>query len=365
DGHKKELDGSNQQQKDFQEKEGRLTALEQEIKEEKQHIELLLAEKRQLDHELESQVKAKAQTELRIRDHEDNAGTTAEIKQRNQEELKAIEDEIQSKELELAQVIPEFQARENEERQLREELEQVDLQRQTLYSKQGRSGQFKSKALRDDWIRREMDEIQQSYNMQTSQASVTEGALQTLRSQLQQVSEKIGTMREQETSRKVESESLLEEMTLLKVERDKLTDQRKELWREDAKLDSTLNNLREERHKAERALGATMDKSTGAGLDAVRRIAKTLNLDGFYGPLYELFNVTDEYDVAVNVTAGSSLFHVVVDTDQTATRILEALNKEKAGRVTFMPLNRLNTKPSTYPEAEDAFPMIKKLTFDP
>lgn len=108
-----------------------------------------------------------------------------------------------------------------------------------------------------------------------------------------------------------------------------------------------------------------MDKNTSAGLAAVTRIAKTLNLDGVYGPLYELFDVEDQFDVAVNVTAGSSLFHVVVDTEHTATRVLEALNKEKVGRVTFMPLNRLNPKPATYPEANDAIPMIRKLTFDP
>lgn len=120
-GHRQELDGSNQQQRDFQDKEARLTALEQEIKEQKQHIELLLSEKRQLGDELESLVKAKAQIELRIKDHEDNADTTAETKQRNQVELKTIEDEIQLKEQELAQVIPELQQRENEEGLLREE----------------------------------------------------------------------------------------------------------------------------------------------------------------------------------------------------------------------------------------------------
>ncbi|KAF9201350.1 Structural maintenance of chromosomes protein 3 [Haplosporangium sp. Z 27] len=357
--HRQELDGSNIQQKDYQEKENRLAALEQEISELKQHSELLLAEKRQLKYELESQIKVKAQIELRIKDHEDNAEMTTEIRRRCQEELVTIENEIQAKEQELSQVIPEFQAREAEERQLSEALEQVDLQRQTLYSKQGRSGQFNSKAQRDEWIRQEMNDIQQSYNAQASQAALIETDLVTLRSQLSQVAEKIQASREQETARKTDSEELLKESISLKAERDQ------DLWREDAKMDSILNNLREEQRKSERSLGASMDKNTSAGLAAVSRIAKTLNLDGVYGPLYELFDVEDQYDVAVNVTAGTSLFHVVVDTEVTATRVLEALNKEKAGRVTFMPLNRLNPQPSTYPEANDAIPMIKKLTFDP
>ncbi|KAF9432395.1 Structural maintenance of chromosomes protein 3 [Entomortierella beljakovae] len=364
-GRKQELDGSNLQQKDYQEKEAQLGALENEIVELKQHVDLLYAEKRQLEHELDSQIKIKAQIELRIKDHEDNAEVTAESKRRNKEDMALIENEINVKELELSQVIPEFQAREAEERQLTQTLEQVELQRQTLYSKQGRSGQFQSKAQRDNWIQQELNEIQQAHNSQATFATTVEKDLETLKAKMSQVSEKIQATRDQESARKIESEDLFEELASLKSERDQLTDKRKDLWREDAKLDSTLNNLREEQRKSERALGASMDKNTSAGLAAVARITKALNLDGVYGPLYELFDVEDMYNVAVNAIAGTSLFDIVVDTDATATRVLEALNKEKAGRVTFMPLNRLNPHPSTYPEANDAIPMIKKLTFDP
>lgn len=60
-----------------------------------------------------------------------------------------------------------------------------------------------------------------------------------------------------------------------------------------------------------------------------------------------------------------SLFHVVVDTDETASRVLDIMLKEKTGRVTFMPLNRLKPKDVTYPNAPDAIPLIDKLRFDP
>lgn len=39
--------------------------------------------------------------------------------------------------------------------------------------------------------------------------------------------------------------------------------------------------------------------------------------------------------------------------------------KEKTGRVTFMPLNRLKNKPVTFPATNDAEPLIKKLRYDP
>jgi structural maintenance of chromosome 3 (chondroitin sulfate proteoglycan 6) len=43
-----------------------------------------------------------------------------------------------------------------------------------------------------------------------------------------------------------------------------------------------------------------------------------------------------------------------VDNDETATRVLDMLQREKAGRVTFMPLNRIKPRPVDYPQNVDA-----------
>ena len=59
-----------------------------------------------------------------------------------------------------------------------------------------------------------------------------------------------------------------------------------------------------------------------------------------YGPLFELFECDEVYRTAVEVIGGASLFHVVVEDDETVSRLLEVMNREKSGRVTFMPLNR-------------------------
>jgi structural maintenance of chromosome 3 (chondroitin sulfate proteoglycan 6) len=108
-----------------------------------------------------------------------------------------------------------------------------------------------------------------------------------------------------------------------------------------------------------------MDNNTSRGTAAVRRIKRQHNLEGVYGTLAELFDVNERYRTAVEVTAGQSLFHYVVDTDETATAVLEILQKEKAGRVTFMPLNRLRSRPMNMPRASDTIPMIEKLQYDP
>ena len=139
----------------------------------------------------------------------------------------------------------------------------------------------------------------------------------------------------------------------------------RELWREEAKLDSILSNAAGEVDRAEHNLSHMMDHNTNRGIAAVRRVKRQYEIEGVYGTLAELFDVNDRYRTAAEVTAGQSLFHYVVDTDETATKVLEILQHEKSGRVTFMPLNRLRSKPVNMPRASDTIPMVEKIQFDP
>lgn len=47
----------------------------------------------------------------------------------------------------------------------------------------------------------------------------------------------------------------------------------------------------------------------------------------------------------------------MVDTEETARKILDVLIKEKAGRITFIPLNSVRVKPVKYPVGEDGQPL--------
>ena len=136
------------------------------------------------------------------------------------------------------------------------------------------------------------------------------------------------------------------------------------MWREIDKLESVIKNTQHELNRAEQSLSHRMDRDTSRGLAAIRRVKQQENLKGVYGTIAELFTVSERFSTAVEVTAGNSLFHYVVDNDQTATKLLEMLHRDRAGRVTFMPLNRLKPKTANIPKTNDAIPMIEKLQFD-
>ena len=81
--------------------------------------------------------------------------------------------------------------------------------------------------------------------------------------------------------------------------------------------------------------------------------------------LLELLSCTSNLHTAVEVTGGNQLFHVVVDNDSVATKIVEVLTRDKMGRATFLPLNRINPSDVDYPDhhGSDAVPMLKLLKF--
>ena len=56
----------------------------------------------------------------------------------------------------------------------------------------------------------------------------------------------------------------------------------------------------------------------------------------------DLFDCAESLYSAVEVTAGGSLFHVVVDSDVTASTIMRYLIAQRVGRITCLPLNKLN-----------------------
>lgn len=128
----------------------------------------------------------------------------------------------------------------------------------------------------------------------------------------------------------------------------------------------------------------TVNKVTAAGIAAVARLTEEHRVRGVYGPLIELFQCSEAVATAVEVTAGGSLFHVVVQSDDVASQLIElmhqvlnplpretlvrpvlifCLQEGTSARVTFMPLNRLQVEDVTLPEADNARPLLAQLKY--
>ncbi|KAL1972768.1 hypothetical protein VTN31DRAFT_7182 [Thermomyces dupontii] len=359
------VEDTDMNRENFIQGEKEISQIESEISECKHQIDFLKADKKQLEDERREAARALAQAELQAKALSDGQSAAQEAKARYDRDLKSVQAAIREREEELKDLIPRFNAAKEQEDNIKIQLDEAETVRQRLYAKQNRSSRFRNKAERDKWLQKEIQETRNSIQSVTAVKMQTSREIENLKNSISGIESEVETIRQRIEDRGGALESIEREIQATKDERDRLMDQRKELWREEARLDSVLANASNEVERAERNLAQMMDHNTSRGIAAVRRIKRQYDLDGVYGTLAELFEVSDRYRIAVEVTAGQSLFHYVVDSDDTATKVLEILQKEKSGRVTFMPLNRLRSRHVNLPQTNDTIPMIEKIQFDP
>ena len=361
------LNGADQTNADrdrFQQGEQEKAELEDEMKTLKQRLELLRLDRRQYETERKDASKEKAKIELEVQTLTAGQAGAQQAHEQRAREAQTVQQSIQDREAQLQKLSPQYDQARTEEMTVKTQLAEKANQRQRLYAKQGRSAKFKTKAERDKWLNKEIEESNEALATRKAVRIQTIEEIQALEQDSKATTSKVAELRGRLDGYEGTMQSLYGEAMSVRETRSALQDERKQLLREKEHLDSVLHNTQQEYDRAERFLSKMMDQNTSRGLASVRRIKDQHKLDGVYGPLAELFTVSDKFKTAVEVTGGASLFHVVVDTDDTATRLIDILQKEKAGRVTVMPLNRLNPKQANIPQANDAIEMISRLKFD-
>lgn len=341
-----------------------LAEISAQISQLKQQVELLKVDKRQLEDERKEKAKAKAKIELEVKSLSDGQSAAQQAKSHYESEMAKVQTSIQGHEEDLEKITPEYSAKMQQEAATKSELDNAEGTRQRLYAKQGRNAQFRNKRERDDWLRKAINDSYPDLAKVKAVRVQTVEDIAELETDITTAEAEIAELREQLDGRGDSNDAMLKQVQEAKTLRDRLMDERKELWREDAKLDSVMHNAQSELRHAEQELSQTMDQNTSRGLAAVRDIKRQHNLDGCYGTLAELMEVDERFRRAVEVTAGQSLFHCVVDNDDTATKVMEILQRKKLGRITFVPLNRIKPKIGNVPKANDSLPMLEKIKFD-
>ena len=239
---------------------------------------------------------------------------------------------------------------------------------QALYAKRGRSDQFRTAKERDDWARGEIARLEAAAATQGRAAADLAAAAGAAESEAVSASAD-ADVKEGDAAAAV---SALEDSTAREAQHRgderRLVGERKEAWRAQEAADAGAATARSEAARREKAVEASASRDVHRGLAAVKRIAREHNIPGVHGVLIELVTAMPQLHTAVDVAGGGALFHVVVEDDDVASTCVRHLAAEKAGRVTFIPLNRVAVRPPITTPASygaDAVPLVKYLAFDP
>lgn len=278
---------------------------------------------------------------------------------------------IQKKETRSAELALSHGQLTQQESILKSRLAGFEAERNAIYGRTNRFSQFKSAIERDKWIKRELETIAHTIEIGQAQQGNLLSEVDIERRRVEEVSSLIRRTEGEEEKFARDRNARQQVYRDLLQTRDTALNTRKELWRTENQLETSISDIKSEVDFFQRELLTCMDRATSQGLQSIPRIAQQLGIEGrVYGPLFELFECEEVYRTAVEVIGGASLFHVVVEDDETASRLLEVMNREKSGRVTFMPLNRLSPPHIDYPEiVEDgelqALPLVHQLKSDP
>ncbi|CAN6691942.1 unnamed protein product [Malus baccata var. baccata] len=339
--------------------------LDKILKDLTKELQTLDKEKEAIEKRRTEAIKKRTELQLDVNDLEEKKTGNTRAKEDAMKQLQSLQKEIKDSEEELKKINPLYDNQVKMEMEITKGIMDREKQLSILYQKQGRATQFSNKAARDKWLQKEIDDLERVLSSNLAQEQKLKVEIARLDAELSDRDVYIESRRTEIAT----IESLISQshdgFNHHKTQRDKLQDERKSLWRKETELSAEIEKLRAEVEKAEKSLDHATPGDVRRGLNSVRKICREYNICGVFGPIIELLDCDEKFFTAVEVTAGNSLFHVVVENDEISTQIIRHLNSLKGGRVTFIPLNRVKAPRVTYPQNSDVVPLLKKLKFAP
>ena len=149
-------------------------------------------------------------------------------------------------------------------------------------------------------------------------------------------------MEHEAESLKTELSSLNSRAMSMERDRDDLESARLRLRREISEAERELQRLQSDFAKSDGRMKAAEEKSGySRAVEAVLSAVKRQMLDGLYGTVADLGNVSARYSAALEVAAGARLQSIVAANEMNASSAIEYLKRSQIGRATFLPLNKL------------------------
>ena len=245
----------------------------------------------------------------------------------------------------------------------------VDVSRRRLTDIAGRSGayleEYKERNNTRQQIQTKLKPIQQEQ--------------QELQGKLLQIDERLAELKidhdrdlldNQKLNKELESieidwQSILKEISIQQKEIDQLVSELSIQQRTRLRLENDQTRIEKDIARLE-SRRETLQESRGTG--ALRLLLES-GLDGIHGLVANLGEVDNQHKLALEVAAGARISQIVLDNDLIAAKAIELLKKRKAGRLTFLPLNKsfifLSNSISFEIESKSLnIDLVKSFTFD-
>ncbi|KAF2134945.1 RecF/RecN/SMC protein [Dothidotthia symphoricarpi CBS 119687] len=348
----------------FKQNEDRIAQIDKEINRRRGDLDILREDRVQYEKDRKAATLEKAKIELELKSSQDNQSAAQTSKKNRDAQVKSLREQIRTREAELQRILPQYNSKKDEEEAVRAQLLEAEGQRKRLQDKQGRGHAYSNKRQRDDALRVQIDETNADLSQRKAILVQTNEEVAQLQSDIERIETEIANIRST-----IENEGDATVTLAAKVEKAKdaykaVRDEQTNLQREEARTDSQLRTAQQELQRAEHTFSHLLDQNTSRGLETLRRYMREGEIPGVHGTIADLLQVPDHYRSVTEAAAEGTLFNVVVDDDNVASKIIDRLIKDRGGRLTFIPLNRVQATDMNLKPRGDMQPLLPKLTYE-
>lgn len=277
--------------------------------------------------------------------------------QRQETDLQAARKELEANLTRTQQELGEHQIQLETLNREQQQLEQQELaslrsQRDSALQQleQSREAASASAASAEAWVqeqtnlRHQIDEILTTLEPQRSeQARLRERTLQLERQiqeqtqTLQTLAQRIAETEGQQTAKIAQQTETQQAIQSLAA---KLAAAEEELKIQQETQSRLLNEQREKQRRLDKLEAQTQAMQEAQGTHSTQLILQ-MNMSGVCGLVAQLGRVEPRYQLALETAAGARMGNLVVEDDGVAAACIELLKQRKAGRATFLPLNKI------------------------
>jgi chromosome segregation protein len=356
--------------------------IESQIAEINQQIQSYEQEKEKLDEKSRELKITYADSQKELQDIEKTIGEVGgdEVKELKgkidlirSEEIKVEErinysnDEIKELQNEQIELKSNFDSIENELKDLvskKQELEdKIKDNKEVLKEKEKELDDLKQNIAQSDDISmditRELTEMREEYNERNSEIHELKLKRNRFNEKIEALELKIAELQETKATYEFELKDIdwqSDEYNKVTKEKSKkigelekkLFDKKKnesEFTEQLADIENAIRRLQLEQSKLQAEFDAleSVNNKYNRAVNEIIRERNNGNLKGIHGTIAELAQVEKKYETAINVAAGQRMQSIVVDNDEVAAKAIKFLQKQKLGRATFLPLNKMIT----------------------
>ncbi|MDJ0901067.1 MAG: AAA family ATPase [Xenococcus sp. MO_188.B8] len=197
-------------------------------------------------------------------------------------------------------------------------------------------------------LTREISALQNNLNPQrTEQATITE-RLSQLEIKIKEETEFLSNIETDLNNKRATQESLAKEVIDAESNIQAIAEQLATLESDRNLQRETQQRLLVEQRNKQRELDkleATKTAQQEAQGTYASKIILNANLPGVHGLVVQLGQVEKRYQLALETAAGGRLGYIVVESDRVGAEGIELLKRQRAGRATFLPLNKIKAPP--------------------